>query len=179
MSEIAAKALHTYSPQSDDAYIRLAPEGTRICRQQEVMRGMVLDLDSEGRLVGIELLDVGQITAGGSALLAPGQGPGQGAVTCETLPDDAPAWDGLPQRSEVSGWHRLCKDGAEQVFRWSPPDDLYGRTGGWMTQAECAAQALREALGGMFADDAGTAHRPPEHMVLQGYSYLAAGYPAF
>lgn len=59
----------TYDPKADAAYVRLAPKGTRIDSTREVEPGVVLDLDAEGRLVGIEVLNVrSRVAAGGAAL---------------------------------------------------------------------------------------------------------------
>lgn len=59
----------TYDPQADAAYVRLAPKGTKIKSTREVEPGVILDLDPDGRLVGIEVLNVrSRVSAGGVAL---------------------------------------------------------------------------------------------------------------
>lgn len=60
----------TYDPEADAAYVRLAPTGTRIESTREVEPGLILDLDREGRLVGIEVLNVrARVSAAGTALV--------------------------------------------------------------------------------------------------------------
>lgn len=50
-----------YDPQADALYIRLAPG--EVTDSDEVRPGVVLDLDANGRVLGIEMLDVSQRTA--------------------------------------------------------------------------------------------------------------------
>lgn len=57
----------TYDPEADAAYVRLAPAGVRVADTREVEPGIVLDLDAEGRLVGIEVLNVTARVAAGAA----------------------------------------------------------------------------------------------------------------
>jgi uncharacterized protein YuzE len=59
----------TYDPQADAAYARLAPKETKIESSREVEPSVILDLDPDGRLVGIEVLNVrSRVSAGGAAL---------------------------------------------------------------------------------------------------------------
>jgi uncharacterized protein YuzE len=46
----------SYDPEADAMYVRLAPKGTAIAETREVRPGVMLDLDAEDRLVGIEIL---------------------------------------------------------------------------------------------------------------------------
>ena len=48
----------TYDPEVDAIAIRFAPEGARYVESEEVAPGVVLDYDTEGRVIGVELLDV-------------------------------------------------------------------------------------------------------------------------
>jgi uncharacterized protein YuzE len=59
----------TYDPEADAAYLRVG-DG-RIAQTEEVAPGVVLDLTAEGRLVGIELIDVSLTVAGGLLRMAP------------------------------------------------------------------------------------------------------------
>ena len=58
----------TYDPEADAAYLRIG-EG-RIARTEEVTPGIVIDFTEEGGLVGIELLDVARLVAGGRLRVA-------------------------------------------------------------------------------------------------------------
>lgn len=48
----------TYDPQADALYVRIAPKGTTVAETREVQPGVMMDFDAEGRLIGIEVLDV-------------------------------------------------------------------------------------------------------------------------
>ena len=51
----------TYDPTADAMYLYLterAPEGPEIARTEKVAAGVMLDLDSAGRVTGIEVLSV-------------------------------------------------------------------------------------------------------------------------
>ncbi len=48
----------SYDPEADALYVRLAPKGTGIIDTREVEPGVLLDLDTAGRVVGIEILNV-------------------------------------------------------------------------------------------------------------------------
>jgi uncharacterized protein YuzE len=53
----------SYDPEADALYVRFAEAS--IVESEEVADGVVLDLDAEGRIVAIELLDASKhITAG-------------------------------------------------------------------------------------------------------------------
>lgn len=48
----------SYDPDADALYVRFAPKGTAIADTREVEPGIMLDMDSTGRLVGIEVLSM-------------------------------------------------------------------------------------------------------------------------
>ena len=48
----------SYDPEADAMFIWLAPESSKSDHTSEVAPGIMLDYDAEGRLVGIEILDV-------------------------------------------------------------------------------------------------------------------------
>ena len=48
----------TYDPEADAMFIYLGPEGVRSANTVEVSPGVMLDYDGEGKLIGIEILDV-------------------------------------------------------------------------------------------------------------------------
>ncbi len=48
----------SYDPDADAMYVRIAPKGTKVAQTREVEPGIMLDLDAEGRVIGIEVLDV-------------------------------------------------------------------------------------------------------------------------
>jgi uncharacterized protein YuzE len=45
-------------PEADAMFVWFGPEGVKSVETQEVAPGIMLDLDSEGRVIGIEVLDV-------------------------------------------------------------------------------------------------------------------------
>jgi uncharacterized protein YuzE len=54
----------TYDPAADAMYLYLtegAPEGSKVARTVEVAAGLMLDYDSNGRVIGIEMLSVSQL----------------------------------------------------------------------------------------------------------------------
>jgi uncharacterized protein YuzE len=55
-----------YDPDSDALYVRFAD--ANIVESEEVSEGVVLDFDSEGRIVAIELLDASKHLAAGTKL---------------------------------------------------------------------------------------------------------------
>ena len=55
-----------YNRESDALYIRFAE--TEVSESEEVRPGIVLDFDSEGRVVGIEVLDASEHPAAGADL---------------------------------------------------------------------------------------------------------------
>lgn len=44
-----------YDPEANAAYIRLSPQPVE--ESEEVSKGIVIDFDAEGRIVGLEVLD--------------------------------------------------------------------------------------------------------------------------
>lgn len=48
----------SYDPEADAFYVRIAPKGTPVAQTREVQAGVMLDLDAQGRIIGIEVLDV-------------------------------------------------------------------------------------------------------------------------
>lgn len=48
----------SYDPEADAFYARFAPEGVEIEATQEVAPGVMIDLDANGDLVGVEVLSV-------------------------------------------------------------------------------------------------------------------------
>ena len=57
----------TYDPEADAIAVRFAPEGARCCESEEVVPGVVLDYDTNGRVIGVELLYVRDLLASGRA----------------------------------------------------------------------------------------------------------------
>jgi len=54
----------SYDPEADALYVRFAEAS--IVESEEVADGVVLDLDAEGRIVAIELLDASKHIASGA-----------------------------------------------------------------------------------------------------------------
>lgn len=54
----------SYDPEADAFYARFAPEGTPISETTEVAPGVMIDLDANGQMVGIEVLSVRMRSAG-------------------------------------------------------------------------------------------------------------------
>jgi uncharacterized protein YuzE len=50
----------TYDPEADATFVWFGPEETKAGRTQEVAPGIMLDFDSDGRVIGIEVLDVSE-----------------------------------------------------------------------------------------------------------------------
>lgn len=48
----------TYDPQADAMYIYLAPKGAKVVETREVEPGIHADVGEDGKIVGIEVLDV-------------------------------------------------------------------------------------------------------------------------
>jgi uncharacterized protein YuzE len=61
------KPTATYDPEVDAISVRFAPEGARYVESEEVAPGVVLDYDTDGRVIGVELLYVRDLLATGSA----------------------------------------------------------------------------------------------------------------
>ena len=57
----------TYDPEVDAISVRFAPEDAHYVESEEVAPGVVLDYDTDGRVIGVELLYVRDILATGSA----------------------------------------------------------------------------------------------------------------
>ncbi len=64
------KPTATYDPEVDAISVRFAPEGARYVESEEVAPGVVLDYDTDGRVIGVELLYVRDLLATGSAATA-------------------------------------------------------------------------------------------------------------
>jgi uncharacterized protein YuzE len=56
----------TYDKTADALYIRFAE--TAVVESEEVRPGVMIDLDSEGRIVGVEILDASRQVATGADL---------------------------------------------------------------------------------------------------------------
>jgi uncharacterized protein YuzE len=50
----------SYDPEADAMFIWFGPEGIKSAGTEEVAPGVMLDFDSEGRVIGIEVLDVSE-----------------------------------------------------------------------------------------------------------------------
>ncbi len=50
----------TYDPEADALFVWFGPEGISSANTEEVAPGIMLDFDIEGRVVGIEVLDVSE-----------------------------------------------------------------------------------------------------------------------
>ena len=48
----------TYDPEADALFVWFGPEGIGSVNTEEVAPGIMLDFDIEGRVIGIEVLDV-------------------------------------------------------------------------------------------------------------------------
>ena len=51
----------SYDPEADAMFIWFGPEGVKSAVTEEVSPGIMLDFDSEGRVIGIEVLDVSEL----------------------------------------------------------------------------------------------------------------------
>ena len=61
----------TFDPDADAFYARFAPDGTAIVETREAAPGVMLDLDENGHLVGVEVLSItsrGQGSYGGRTM---------------------------------------------------------------------------------------------------------------
>jgi uncharacterized protein YuzE len=63
MAVTTAKA--TYDAEADAILVRFAPDGASYVESEEVVPGVVLDYDSQGRVIGVELLYVRDLLAAG------------------------------------------------------------------------------------------------------------------
>ncbi len=50
----------TYDPEADAMFVWFGPEGTKSAETEEVAPGIMLDFDSDGRVIGIEVLGVSE-----------------------------------------------------------------------------------------------------------------------
>jgi uncharacterized protein YuzE len=50
----------SYDPEADAMFVWFGPEDTKSAGTQQVAPGVMLDFDSEGRVIGIEVLDVSE-----------------------------------------------------------------------------------------------------------------------
>ncbi|MEL6062834.1 MULTISPECIES: DUF2283 domain-containing protein [unclassified Methylobacterium] len=58
-----------YDPVVDALYIRLAD--TRVVESEEIRPGFIVDLDEDGRIIGVEILDASKQVAPGAVLDQP------------------------------------------------------------------------------------------------------------
>lgn len=66
-------ATATYDAEADAIAVRFAPVGAAYAESEEVAPGIVLDYDTTGRVIGVELLHVADLMA--SRTLRPGRQP--------------------------------------------------------------------------------------------------------
>ncbi len=57
----------SYDPEADAMFVWFGPEGVKSVKTKEVAPGIMLDLDSEGRVIGIEVLDLSERMIRGKA----------------------------------------------------------------------------------------------------------------
>ena len=57
----------SYDPEADAMFVWFGPKGVKSVETQEVAPGIMLDLDSEGRVIGIEVLDLSERMIRGKA----------------------------------------------------------------------------------------------------------------
>ena len=50
----------SYDPEADALFVWFGPEGISSAETEEVAPGIMLDFDAEGRVMGIEVLDVSE-----------------------------------------------------------------------------------------------------------------------
>ncbi len=46
----------TYDPEADALYVRIASKDTAVSETREIEPGVLLDIDADGRVIGIEIL---------------------------------------------------------------------------------------------------------------------------
>jgi uncharacterized protein YuzE len=57
----------SYDPDADALLVWFGPEGIKSASTQEVAPGIMLDFDPDGRVIGVEILDVSTRMAGPNA----------------------------------------------------------------------------------------------------------------
>jgi uncharacterized protein YuzE len=50
----------SYDPEADAMFVWFGPEGVKSAGTEEVSPGVMLDFDSDGRVIGVEILDVSE-----------------------------------------------------------------------------------------------------------------------
>ena len=50
----------SYDPEADAMFVWFGPEDQKSAATEEVAPGVLLDFDSEGRVIGVEVLDVSE-----------------------------------------------------------------------------------------------------------------------
>jgi uncharacterized protein YuzE len=50
----------SYDPEADAMFVWFGPEGINSVSTEEVSPGIILDFDSDGRVIGFEVLDVSE-----------------------------------------------------------------------------------------------------------------------
>lgn len=58
-----SKPTAVYDAEADAIAVRFVPEGARYAESEEVAPGVVLDYDQQGRVIGVELLNVHELMA--------------------------------------------------------------------------------------------------------------------
>lgn len=48
----------SYDPEADAMFVWFGPEGVKSAGTEEVSPGIMLDFDPDGRVIGVEILDV-------------------------------------------------------------------------------------------------------------------------
>ena len=61
----------SYDPEADALFVWFGSEGAGSAETQEVAPGIMLDFDAEGRVIGIEVLDVAERMSRKAAVLKP------------------------------------------------------------------------------------------------------------
>ena len=57
----------SYDPEADAMFVWFGPDGASSARTEEVAPGVMLDFDEDGRVIGIEVLDVRERMKGSKA----------------------------------------------------------------------------------------------------------------
>jgi uncharacterized protein YuzE len=50
----------SYDPEADAIFVWFGPEDVKSSETEEVAPGIMLDFDADGRVIGVEVLDVGE-----------------------------------------------------------------------------------------------------------------------